>query len=76
MCRLPLLLPVFVTLALSAAAENSAPKWYAKGACTFGVSLPDEADVLPQLEEGHAIVAGLLDGIPQINIVAGLIGHD
>jgi len=77
MCRLPLLLPVFVTLALSAAAENSAPKWYAKGAYVFRVSTPDEADVLPRLEEGHAIVAGLLDGtVPQITIVAGLIGHD
>ena len=33
--------------------------------------------MLPQLEEGYAIVANLLDGtVPQITIVNGLIGHD
>ena len=33
--------------------------------------------MLPRLEEGHAIVANLLDGtVPQITIVNGLIGHD
>jgi hypothetical protein len=41
------------------------------------VSVSDEADLLPRLEEGHAIVAHLLDGtVPQITIVNGLIGHD
>ena len=51
--------------------------WAAKGAYVFRVSTPDEADMLPRLEEGHAIVAHLLDGtVPQITIVNGLIGHD
>ena len=54
-----------------------APAWAAKGAYVFRVSTPDEADLLPRLEEGHAIVANLLDGtVPQITIVNGLIGHD
>ncbi|HUU91560.1 MAG TPA: glycoside hydrolase family 101 beta sandwich domain-containing protein [Phycisphaerae bacterium] len=58
-------------------AQARPPAWYAKGAYVFRVSTPDEADVLPQLEEGHAIVANLLDStVPQITIVAGLIGHD
>ena len=58
-------------------AQAQPPAWYAKGAYVFRVSTPDEADVLPQLEEGHAIVANLLDGsVPQITIVNGLIGHD
>ena len=40
-------------------------------------STPDAADMLPRLEEGHAIVANLLDGsVPQITIGSGLIGHD
>jgi len=58
-------------------AQARPPAWAAKGAYVFRVSTPDEADVLPQLEEGHAIVANLLDGtVPQITIVNGLIGHD
>ena len=53
------------------------PVWAAKGAYVFRVSTPDEANVLPQLEQGHEIVANLLDGtVPQITIVNGLIGHD
>ena len=53
------------------------PAWAAKGAYVFRVSTPDAPDVLPQLEEGYAIVANLLDGtVPQITIVNGLIGHD
>jgi hypothetical protein len=63
--------------ALARPAQARPPAWAAKGAYVFRVSTPDEADVLPRLEEGHAIVAGLLDGtVPQITIVAGLIGHD
>jgi hypothetical protein len=58
-------------------AQAQPPAWYAKGAYVFRVSTPDEADMLPQLEQGHAIVANLLDGtVPQITIVNGLIGHD
>ena len=53
------------------------PVWAAKGAYVFRVSTPDEADVLPWLEQGHEIVANLLDGtVSQITIVNGLIGHD
>ncbi|MGV3607327.1 MAG: glycoside hydrolase family 101 beta sandwich domain-containing protein [Planctomycetaceae bacterium] len=53
------------------------PAWAAKGAYVFRVSTPDDANMLPQLEEGHAIVANLLDNsVPQITIVNGLIGHD
>ena len=59
------------------AAPAHAPVWAAKGAYVFRVSTPDEADVLARLEEGHALVANLLDGtVPQITIVNGLIGHD
>ena len=48
-----------------------------EGAYVFRISTPDEADLLPRLEEGHALVANLLDGtVPQITIVNGLIGHD
>jgi hypothetical protein len=36
------------------------PAWAEKGAYVFRVSTPDEADVLPQLEEGHAISSVLL----------------
>ncbi len=51
--------------------------WAAKGAYVFRISTPDGADVLPRLEQGHAIVANLLDGtVPQITIINGLIGHD
>jgi len=58
-------------------AQARPPAWYAKGAYVFRVDTPDEADVLPQLEQGHAIVANLLDGtVAQITIVGGLIGHD
>jgi hypothetical protein len=58
-------------------AQARPPLWAAKGAYVFRVSTPDEADVLPRLEQGHAIVANLLDGtVPQITIVSGLIGHD
>ena len=60
----------------AAAAQAQPPAWAAKGAYVFRVSTPDETDVLPQLEQGHAITAGLLDGIPQITDVNGLIGHD
>jgi len=53
------------------------PAWAAKGAYVFRVSTPDTDEVLPRLEEGHAIVANLLDySVPQITIVNGLIGHD
>ena len=53
------------------------PSWAAKGAYVFRVSTPDTDEVLPQLEEGHAIVASLLDhSVPQVTIVNGLIGHD
>jgi hypothetical protein len=63
--------------AAGAALAAAPPAWYAKGAYVFRVSTPDKADVLPQLEEGHAMVANLLDGtVPQITIVNGLIGHD
>ncbi len=62
---------------LAAPALARPPVWAAQGAYVFRVSTPDEADVLPRLEEGHAIVANLLDGtVPQITIVNGLIGHD
>ena len=58
-------------------AQARPPAWAAKGAYVFRVSTPDEAGVLPRLEQGHAIVANLLDGtVPQITIVNGLIGHD
>ena len=63
--------------ALDRPAQARPPAWAAKGAYVFRVSTPDEADMLPRLEEGHAIVAHLLDGtVPQITIVNGLIGHD
>ena len=48
-----------------------------KARYVFRVSTPDAPDVLPQIEEGYAIVANLLDGtVPQITMVNGLIGHD
>ena len=63
--------------ALDRPAQARPPAWAAKGAYVLRVSTPDEADLLPRLEEGHAIVAHLLDGtVPQITIVTGLIGHD
>lgn len=67
---------VFAASPLFAQTANP-PKWAAKGAYVFRVSTPDDANMLPQLEEGHAIVANLLDNsVPQITIVNGLIGHD
>jgi hypothetical protein len=58
-------------------AQARPPVWAAKGAYVFRISTPDGADVLPRLEQGHAIVANLLDGtVPQITISNGLIGHD
>jgi hypothetical protein len=61
----------------TAPAQARPPVWAAKGAYVFRVSTPDEAEMLPRLEQGHAIVANLLDGtVPQITIVNGLIGHD
>ncbi len=53
------------------------PAWAERGAYVFRISTPDAADVLPRLEQGHAMVANLLDrSVPQVTMVAGLIGHD
>ncbi|HZZ71454.1 MAG TPA: hypothetical protein VFE24_04325 [Pirellulales bacterium] len=63
--------------AARAEAENNAPKWIRQGAYVYRISTPDEANVFPQLEEGCAITANLLDGsIRQIPILNGIIGHD
>ena len=70
---------LLLTAAVNAQQPQKArpPAWAAKGGYVFRVSTPDAPDVLPQLEEGYAIVANLLDGtVPQITIVNGLIGHD
>ena len=61
----------------AATAQARPPVWAERGAYVFRVSTPDEAEVLPRLEQGHAIVANLLDrSVPQVTMVAGLIGHD
>ena len=76
---LVVLAPLVTAAAVRAQEAGAArpPAWAAEGAYVFRISTPDEADVLPQLEEGHAIVAHLLDGtVPQITLVNGLIGHD
>ncbi|MFM7539087.1 MAG: hypothetical protein ACKO9Z_05430 [Planctomycetota bacterium] len=53
------------------------PAWAVRGALVYRVSTPDEADLLPVLEEGHAILANLLDKtVSQVTIVNGLVGHD
>src|SRR5512133_2355566 len=58
-------------------AQARPPAWAERGAYVFRVSTPDEADMLPRLEQGHAIVANLLDNsVPQVTMVSGLIGHD
>ena len=69
----------FVAAAVYAreAGQARPPAWAMKGAYVFRVSTPDDPDTLPRLEEGHAVVANLLDeSVPQITIVNGLIGHD
>jgi len=72
-----LMLCMSLALASCAAAQNKAPNWYQKGACVYRISTPDAADVLPQVEQGVAMVSDLLDGtVRQIPFVAGIVGHD
>ena len=53
------------------------PFWAEKGAIVYRVATPDQADVLPQIEEGTGIVSHLTDGsVRQILIANGIIGHN
>ncbi len=58
------------------ASACKAPAW-ARGGFVYRISTPDEAPVLPALEEELTAMGHLLDGtVRQIPIVNGLIGHD
>jgi hypothetical protein len=53
-----------------------APAWV-RGGFVYRISTPDDADVLPALEEELTAMGNLLDGtVRQIPIINGLIGHD
>jgi len=57
--------------------EFKAPGWTKGGAFVYRLATPDEANVLPSVEEGIGITSHLLDGsVEQVPLVMGLIGHD
>ena len=56
--------------------ECKAPGWTKGGAYVYRLSTPDEPNVLPALEEGIGITSHLLDGVGQVPLINGLIGHD
>jgi hypothetical protein len=61
----------------AATPKNNPPFWAKKGAYVYRVSVPDEKNVVPQLEQGLKITSNLLDGsITSILILNGVIGHD
>ncbi len=70
-----------VTPAMAAAADPPMaarpPFWAEKGVFVYRVSTPDADDVLERAEEALAMTSHLLDdSVPQITILAGLVGHD
>ena len=62
---------------LAVPARARPPVWAAKGSVCLPRLDARRGRSVARLEEGHAIVANLLDGtVPQITIVNGLVGHD
>ena len=57
-------------------AQAQPPAWYKHGAIVYRLHTPDAPNILPQIEESVGMMSNLLDGIPQIPILAGILGHD